>query len=289
MNAISTVRQPVLQPATFGELVQFAKMAAASSLVPKDYINRPENVMLAVQMGSELGLSPMQAIQNIAVISGRPAVWGDAMLGLVRSSPLCEDVIETMEGEGDTRAAVCTVKRRGSSQVTSRFSAADAKKAGLLGKPGPWQQYPDRMMQMRARGFALRDAFPDVLRGLVSAEEARDMATIEHRPEPRPAPDPTLPTALTTGDAIGDAIPDEPPPKPDPIVTLRQRLAACVTPEDVGRVQSSWARTVEKASGAGQPFPETLLGVVDDMMTARLREVLPQADVSGAYDDGMGL
>jgi hypothetical protein len=32
---------------------------------------------------------------------------------------------------------------------------------------------------MRARGFALRDCFPDVLKGLVTAEEAQDYQTIE--------------------------------------------------------------------------------------------------------------
>jgi hypothetical protein len=72
-------------------------------------------------------------------------------------------------------AAVCQAKRRGYSKPTTvTFTVADAKKAGLWGKQGPWQQYPRRMLQLRARGFALRDAFPDVLRGLVTAEEAQD-------------------------------------------------------------------------------------------------------------------
>jgi hypothetical protein len=114
MNAITTVsRGAVLQPRDFGELLQFAKMAADSTLVPKDYTGKPANVMLAVQLGSELGLSPMQALQNISVINGRPSVWGDAMLGLCRASPLCEGVSETIEGDGDARKAVCIVRRRG--------------------------------------------------------------------------------------------------------------------------------------------------------------------------------
>jgi len=50
----------------------------------------------------------------------------------------------------------------------------DAKRAGLWAKQGPWTAYPKRMMQMRARGFALRDAFPDVLKGMITAEEAQD-------------------------------------------------------------------------------------------------------------------
>ena len=74
--------------------------------------------------------------------------------------------------------ATCTAKRRGYEKPTVvRFSVADAKKAGLWGKSGPWSQYSKRMLQLRARGFALRDAFPDVLKGLVTAEEAQDYPT----------------------------------------------------------------------------------------------------------------
>src|SRR3954471_2678711 len=166
-----------LAPANFTELVEFAEIAARSQFVPKDYRNRPEDILLAVQLGSEVGLRPMQALQNIAVINGRPAVWGDALPGLCKASPVHEDLLETFEREDDPDflVAVCTAKRRGSSPVTARFSVQDAKRAGLWTKPGPWQNYPRRMLQMRARSFALRDCFPDVLKGLIAIEEARDL------------------------------------------------------------------------------------------------------------------
>ena len=51
---------------------------------------------------------------------------------------------------------------------------ADANRAGLLNRSGPWKSYPDRMLKMRARGFALRDVFADALGGMISAEEAND-------------------------------------------------------------------------------------------------------------------
>lgn len=187
----------VLRPQSFDQLMIFANMAAKSSLVPRDYAGKPENIMLAVQMGSELGLAPMQALQNIAVINGRPAVWGDAMLALCKSHPLWGGALERIEGEGDNAAAACEVHRKGDNPVIARFSVEDAKRAGLWGKAGPWQSYPKRMLQMRARGFALRDAFPDALRGLISAEEAADTptnntfigTTIDATPEPAsPAP-----------------------------------------------------------------------------------------------------
>ena len=138
-------------PATLSELVQLAQMAAKSQLVPKEYRNQPEDIMLAVQLGSEVGLRPMQALQNIAVINGRPAVWGDALPGLCKASPVYHDIIETWENEQDLDllTAVCIAKRHGSTPVTARFSVMDAKRAGLWTKAGPWQTYPRRMLQMR--------------------------------------------------------------------------------------------------------------------------------------------
>lgn len=175
MNAVvKQTGSQVLRPQSFEQLAQFANMASKSTMVPPNYKGKPEDIMLAVQMGSEVGLAPMQALQNIAVINGRPALWGDAQLGLCKSHPAWGSIEETMTGQGEARTARCVVVRNGEPPVVREFGYAQAKQAGLWGKTGPWTQYPDRMMQMRARGFALRDAFPDALRGLLSEHEARD-------------------------------------------------------------------------------------------------------------------
>ena len=166
---------PSLTPTTFAEALQFANALAESTMVPAAFHRSPANILVAIQWGAELGMGPLQALQNIAVINGRPAIYGDAMLALVRGSPLCEDVIETFEGEGETLIAICEARRRGSTPVVRTFSIKMAIRADLWGRAGPWKQYPLRMLQMRARGFALRDAFPDVLRGIIAAEEAGDL------------------------------------------------------------------------------------------------------------------
>lgn len=164
-----------LVPRTFNGLWRISQIMASSDLMPKG-IEKPEAVFVCVQMGLEVGLSPMQAVQNIAPINGRPTIWGDAMLGLVRGSGMLEEIKEKAVGTfpNDNYAAVCTVKRKGYDAVVQTFSIADAKKAGLWTKSGPWQQYPKRMLQMRARSWALRDAFGDVLKGLRCAEEVMD-------------------------------------------------------------------------------------------------------------------
>lgn len=166
-------------PATMTEAMEFSKMLSQSSMVPKAYQGKPNDIMVCVQWGYEIGLAPMQALQNIAVINGKPSVYGDAAMALVQASPVCEDIEETFEGEGENLVAVCVAKRKDRKPVVARFSVNDAKRAGLWGKQGPWTQYTRRMMQMRARGFALRDAFPDVLRGLITVEEAQDYPTTE--------------------------------------------------------------------------------------------------------------
>lgn len=187
-----------LAPKDLDEAMRFADMLASSSIVPKDYIGKPGNCLVAIQWGMELGLQPMQAMQSIAVINGRPSLWGDAMLALVKAHPAFEWIKEECDGS----VAVCTIKRRGEPEVTQSFSLEEAKRAGLTGKQGPWTQYPKRMLQMRARGFALRDAFPDALRGVVSAEEARDTPTekdmgaadvVSSRPASQPAALPEYP------------------------------------------------------------------------------------------------
>lgn len=159
-----------LTPTSLSEALEFAATISKSGLIPKDYQGNPGNCIIAMQWGAEIGLQPLQAMQSIAVINGRPSIWGDAMLALVRGSGLLEYIREEPTDTGCT----CTLKRRGEAEVVREFTVEDAKKAGLYGKQGPWQQHPKRMMQMRARAFALRDVFTDVLRGVHIAEESRD-------------------------------------------------------------------------------------------------------------------
>jgi hypothetical protein len=208
-------------PTTLAEAVQFSEMLASSSMVPRAYQGKPQDVLVCVQWGYEMGLAPMQALQNIAVINGKPSVYGDAAMALVQASAVCEDVEEYFEEEGTVNpVAVCVAKRKGRKPVTAKFSVEDAKRAGLWGKQGPWSAYPKRMMQMRARGFALRDAFPDVLKGMITAEEAQDY-------------------------------PEEAKPRDSKDITPRNPLDAIAPPEPVRepqQIEAAMADTVEPIS-----------------------------------------
>lgn len=161
------------------DLWRFSTALAKSGLAPKG-IQTPEAITIAIQMGMELGMTPMAAIQNIAVVNGRPSIYGDAALAVVRASGQLETYSETYEGEGEDRCCIVRSKRKGQeTELVSWFSVEDAKRAKLWGKPGPWTEYPDRMLKFRARGFNLRDNFGDVLKGYHTVEEMRDAPIVE--------------------------------------------------------------------------------------------------------------
>lgn len=185
---------------------RMAHAFATSGMLPKDYYGRPADVnqyqlteaqvnrgaagaLVAMQVGAEVGLLPMQAINSIAVINGRPTMWGDSLLALVRASGFEESTREWLEGEPLVKdesgtsvvnphcIAWCETTRKGHPPTVRGFSVADAQRANLWMKASsPWVTQPKRMLQMRARSFALRDTYPDVLRGLYSREEIMDGA-----------------------------------------------------------------------------------------------------------------
>lgn len=161
-------------PVDFEGAYRIANVVFTAGMAPRT-LNSIEKVMVAILHGLEVGLTPMNALQSIAVINGRPTIWGDGAIGLIRASGLLEYMHERFEGEGNTLTAVCIVKRKGEpKEIRGEFSWSDVLRAKLNGKEGPWQTYPRRMMQMRAR-WPLRDVFADVLKGLALKEEVEDM------------------------------------------------------------------------------------------------------------------
>ena len=234
-------------PKNLSEAMQLANILADSTIVPKDFIGKPGNVLIACQWGMELGLAPLQAMQSIAVINGRPAIWGDAMLALVQASGKLEDISEEITEDGET--ATCTIRRRGKPEPVKRsFTMAEAKRAGLAGKQGPWQQYPRRMLQLRARGFALRDAFADVLRGVAIAEEARDTPMMRDV-TPQESGDPAQPKAEKLRGRIA-AKKGAKEPEPEAAPTLKDVLGEIDAANDEKALEAAGAKAAKLTDAA---------------------------------------
>lgn len=181
--ALSPKGQMVLR--TVGEAAGFAGLMQASGTLPKG-VTAPFAVV-AIVAGASLGLNPFESVQSIAVINGRPSLYGDGMKAVVQGSGAweSENVEWFKDKAGQRRAVRVTVRRKGAADpIVGEFSEAMARQAGLWGKPGPWTQYPERMLLARARAFAYRDGFADVLKGVRSAEEENDIAAAEAATQP---------------------------------------------------------------------------------------------------------
>jgi hypothetical protein len=161
----------------YAALSQLATAMVRAGIAPRNM--SVEQALGVMAYGLELGLGPVASLNSIAFINGRPTMYGDGISALLLRSGECTDIQEEKSGSGDDMAVTVTLARRGvTTRFTRRFSVADAKTAGLWGKAGPWTTYPERMLRWRAFGWAARDGFSDVLRGLWTREEAQDIPAV---------------------------------------------------------------------------------------------------------------
>jgi hypothetical protein len=209
-------RVAAIIPQNVEEVFRLATAIAKSGLAPST-MRTPEALTVAILHGAEIGLPPMMAVQKIAVVNGRPALWGDAVPALLLSKGFRID--ETVSGNEDERAATCTVTRPDGAKIARSFSVADAKLAGLWGKAGPWKQYPDRMLMMRARGYAARDGAADVLAGLYIAEEVQDIEA-------------TTPKRKSSAESKRDGTTER-------FNAIRAEIAKATTIDDVDRIEAT--------------------------------------------------
>ena len=181
-NEIIQAGQRGLALRSLDDMQRWAEGVKASGLAPKS-LSSSSQILVATQYGLELGLTPMAALNSIAVIGNKPSLYGDAALALVRKSGLCEYVKERIEGTGDGMMAVCESKRKNEEEPVIRtFSVKNARQAKLWGKSGPWTTHPERMLTYKARAFCLRDLYSDVLMGLHLYEELQGEEDIVHDP-----------------------------------------------------------------------------------------------------------
>ena len=220
-------------PSNKGEAFKLAESFSKSSFCPAAYRNKPADVYLAMAYGSQIGLNPLLAVQNIAVVNGKPSVYGDALTAIAQGHHETESYEDGYREDG---TAFCKVTRKGRT-ICREFSVDMAKRAGLWGK-NTWAQYPERMLLWRARGWAIRDSFADVLMGLWSVEEAAEV------PETR---------------QDRDVTPEKPTMEPvaNKADRLKQRLKETETIEkpEVESLEAQFSREEAPAGDAEDSFP----------------------------------
>jgi hypothetical protein len=248
-------------PQNIDEIFRLASGISKSGLAPKD-MSTPEKVMVAIMTGLELGLPPMFAIQKIAVINGRPSLWGDAVPALLWSKGF--KINEWTDGE----TAYCEITRPTGEKIMRTFSDDDAKAAGLFGKSGPWTQYRPRMRQMRARGFAARDGAADVLGGMYLREELDEpeMRDITPATSANPLPIPDIPDEGPEVAVLADVAQVEPDTIADVegfLAKLADDFEFCNSEDELRELEEGNAEIIARLSAEDQVRARAILRIAE--------------------------
>lgn len=206
MNEIARIPQPMrgqvtaIIPQSIEEVFRVSKGVVQSGLAPdalvkgKDEAAAAMAVAVAIMSGAELGLKPMVALRSFTVINGKPALYGDGLINVVRQSGKVTYLRTGCDTRNEKLVGWCEAKRSDTGEDKRvEFSQDDAVKAGLWQASGssPWAKYPQRMLAWRAAGWCLRELFGDVLGGIRDEFEAQEMVEPERTAIAPPPPEPT--------------------------------------------------------------------------------------------------
>lgn len=190
-QALTVLNQPVQAAAfsddkSFNHAQRVAIMMAKSNLVPENYrgeANIP-NVMIALEMANRIGASPLQVMQNLYVVHGKPSWSSQFIIASINScgkfSPLRFDIV----GEGDNMACVAWAYDKATKDRLDgpKVTMAMAKAEGWTSKNGSkWKTMPELMIRYRAAAFFGRLYAPEIMMGMHTAEEVMDVEVNDGR------------------------------------------------------------------------------------------------------------
>lgn len=189
-------------PKTIEDMWRISTMVVRGGLAPSALIGKKVDeeavsaICIAIMSGAELGLPPLVALRSFTVINGRPALYGDGLINVVRRSKTAAYVRTGCDQQ--RMVGFCEAKRSDTGEeLRVEFSKEDAIRAGLwdqsptrrgkvwednkqvwrndVPNDTPWFRYPQRMLAWRAAGYCLRELFADVLGGIQDEFEAREI------------------------------------------------------------------------------------------------------------------
>jgi hypothetical protein len=226
-------------PQTFDEVYRMATIIVKSGIGPKG-MNEAQ-CAVAIMAGAEVGVAPMASVQNIAVINGRPCMWGDLIVGLVQASGKLEYLVDTWDEP--TQTATVRIKRIGKPEHVETFGPTEAKR-GKLDQKDTYKMWPQRMHGWRAKGFGIRSEFADVLKGLSIREEVEDYIDVDGRELPAPTALPPMPRAVED-----TSEPEAPQPEPETERTLEGEIRE--VGECIGKKPAEIAALIKQHAKAG--------------------------------------
>lgn len=207
---------------SFVEAQRMAGALASSSLVPREYQGRVDNCLVAIELAHRTGSSVLAVMQSVDMIHGKPSWKSTYIIAAINScgrfSPLrfrlgdpeaSQEIDYTYwEGEKPNRQ-----KKNGKVKIQNRECIAYAvdRETGevIEGPPvsilmavnegwytrsdSKWKTMPDLMLRYRSATLFGRLYAPDILLGMQSDDEMKDVTPMR---EVEPSADNSAPSAV---------------------------------------------------------------------------------------------
>jgi hypothetical protein len=161
---------------------RLSQALALSDIIPDALKGKPGNVLALMLYGQDLGLSPMQAMQGIDVIKGKPRISAKLMVAKARE----HGHRVTVTDQSDTSCTVEVVRRDTGERHEVTFTTDDAVTARACtikdGKPYarsqrgeamPWETRHRTMLQWRAASECLNFICPEIAFGFAVAGDVQ--------------------------------------------------------------------------------------------------------------------
>lgn len=156
----------------FNMMVKRSEILARSTLLPSSLRNKAADILIIMMMAQELNIPPLQALNGINVIQGKPVISPQLMIALIRSK-VPNSYIEIVEREGECKCLMSRDKEDKNQIYTSTWTLERAQEMGIASKDN-WKKQAGTMLKWRAVGDCARTVFPDILSGLYFASEFQD-------------------------------------------------------------------------------------------------------------------
>jgi hypothetical protein len=218
-----TTKDLVLHP-DHVEMMQKSQVYSRSKLLPKQYRNAPEDCLVAIEIGAELGMSPLGALQSLNVIQGKIAFPAETQMALMIQSKdyhwhTLSSNKEIMETE------ICVMKGRRKSWpegvvAETTYSVQEAKDGRLWGSSPSWKNHPADMIRHRCETRFIQTYYPDVTKGIASTEHMEDWQANAPRQfdgAPQQKPNSHIPAVHIPAFKL-------PEPEADPIPQVAERI-----------------------------------------------------------------
>jgi len=162
------------------DALRACELLLSSGVLPAD-IRTAEAAFAIIQTGAEMGLAPMQALRSIHVVKGRPILSADLMVAMCLRSGVCK-YFRRVADDGQ-RAEYETLREGMPEPARMAYTLAEAEVAGLTRNP-TWRAHTRAMIRARAKSALARDVYPDLVAGIYTPDEGREIAGEYHVPQP---------------------------------------------------------------------------------------------------------